>query len=223
VTADREDEALFSELHGLVKRELGADVVRLEALRGGVGHRRFFRLHLRGAAEPFCVARIDRGTPAPGVLPEPPLEPTRAFLAAHDLPVPRRLGGDSAAGIDLLVDVGSRSRAEVASTLSAREREPLYRAACDLVPRLQRLRDPTGRIPAFGRRLDTTLLAAKARRFLAAVLLQKIEMMPRERPVCPHALAVDSTVLEKRFWRFLCICRRCKARLDAGCDPYALR
>jgi aminoglycoside/choline kinase family phosphotransferase len=204
VTADREDEALFSELHGLVKRELGADVVRLEALRGGVGHRRFFRLHLRGAAEPFCVARIDRGTPAPGVLPEPPLEPTRAFLAAHELPVPRRLGGDSAAGIDLLEVVGSRSLAEVASTLSAREREPLYRAACDLVPRLQRLRDPTGRIPAFGRRLDTTLLAAKARRFLAASVPSGLgrPASPGERAVVEAAFDVIADAVAAAPQRF---------------------
>src|SRR5690606_4011782 len=92
--------ALEAELRALARRALGAEIAALEPLAGGLGHRRFYRLRLAGGALRSCVARVDRGEPAPGVPPEPPLEPTRAFLEAHGLPVPRRHGG--AAGIDLL-------------------------------------------------------------------------------------------------------------------------
>jgi aminoglycoside/choline kinase family phosphotransferase len=157
--------SLDEELRALAARALGAPVQAIEPLHGGLAHRRFFRLRLAGGAS--CVARVDRGEPAPGVLPEPPLEPTRAFLEAHGLPVPRRLGGDEAAGIDLLEDAGSRPLAAVAPAADAALRRALYEEACDLVPRLQRLSDPGG-VPGFGRRLDAALLALKARRFLGA-------------------------------------------------------
>lgn len=160
--------ALEAELRALARRALGAEVASLEPLTGGLGHRRFYRLRLAGSAPRSCVARVDRGEPAPGVPPEPPLEPTRAFLETHGLPVPRRLGGD--AGIDLLEDAGSRALAAVAPGASDAERRALYEEACDLVPRLQRLADPSGGVPAFGRRLDAALLALKARRFCAASL-----------------------------------------------------
>jgi len=156
------------ELRALARRELGTEVLAVEPLGGGLGHRRFYRLRLAGAGPASCIARVDRGEPAPGVPPEPPLEPTRAFLEAHGLPVPRRLGGG--AGIDLLEDAGSRALAALAPAVPPAERRALYREACDLVPRLQRLADPSGRVPAFGRRLDGALLALKARRFCAASL-----------------------------------------------------
>ena len=192
MTNPEADASLTEELRTLVRRALGAELTRLEPLRGGVGHRRFFRLHLRGGSTPLCVARIDRGTPAPGVLPEPTLEPTRAFLEAHALPVPRRLGGDAAAGIDLLEDVGSRSLADIAGALRPSERASLYRAACDLVPKLQRLTDPSGQLPAFGRRLDAALLATKAQRFLAASVPIGLARAPTpgEREVVHAAFAV---------------------------------
>ncbi len=204
MTSDGAEDALTSELRALVQRELGAELTRLEPLRGGVGHRRFFRLHLRGGSTRFCVARIDRGEPAPGVLPEPPLEPTRAFLAAHGLPVPRRLGGDAASGIDLLEDVGSRSLADVAGRLPPAERASLYRAACDLVPRLQRLTDPSGRLPAFGRRLDAALLATKAHRFLAASVPIGLGRAPNpgEREVVHAAFAVVAEAIAAAPLRF---------------------
>lgn len=160
--------ALEAELRALARRALGAEIAALEPLAGGLGHRRFYRLRLAGGALRSCVARVDRGEPAPGVPPEPPLEPTRAFLEAHGLPVPRRLGG--AAGIDLLEDAGSHALTTIAARVDGDARRALYREACDLVPRLQRLADPSGRVPAFGRRLDAALLALKARRFCAASL-----------------------------------------------------
>ncbi len=196
--------SLTEELRTLVRRELGAELARLESLRGGVGHRRFLRLHLRGGSTPRCVARIDRGNPAPGVLPEPPLEPTRAFLAAHALPVPKRLGGDAAAGIDLLEDVGVRSLADVAGELRPGERAALYRAACDLVPKLQRLTDPSGQLPAFGRQLDAMLLATKAQRFLAASVPIALGRPPTpgEREVVHAAFAVIGDAVAAAPQRF---------------------
>lgn len=204
MTAPAGEEALAAELRALVRSELGAELLRLEPLRGGVGHRRFFRLHLRGGSTPVCVARIDRGEPAPGVLPEPPLEPTRAFLAAHALPVPQRLGGNEAAGIDLLEDVGTRSLADVAAGLRPSDRASLYRAACDLVPKLQRLTDPSGRLPAFGRRLDATLLSAKANRFTAASLPIGLGRPPTpgEREVVQAAFAVITDAVTAAPLRF---------------------
>lgn len=196
--------ALAAELQALVRRALGRELRELEPLEGGLGHRRFLRLHLTGAGPPCCVARIDRGRPAPGVPAEPPLEPTRAFLEAHGLPVPHRLGGDPEAGIELLEDVGSRALADVAPTLSEPARHALYREACALVPRLQRLADPSGRVPAFGRRLDPALLALKEQRFAAASLPAGLGRPPTpgEREALRGAFAAVAEAVEAAPRRF---------------------
>lgn len=192
---------LEAELRALARRALGVEALALERLAGGLGHRRFYRLRLAGAPG-SCVARVDRGQPAPGVLPEPPLEPTRAFLEAHGLPVPKRLGGD-ATGIDLLEDVGSRPLAAFADAPAA-ARRALYEEACALLPRLQRLRDPSGRVPAFGRRLDPGLLALKASRFCAASLPARLgrRPTPAEQEAVADAFAVVREALEDAPLRF---------------------
>ena len=174
-----DDRALESELAALARATLGGELAGCQPIRGGLGHRRFFRLTLRGAAVASAVARIDRGEPAPGVLPEPPLEPIRAFLERAGLPVPRRLGGDPGAGIDLLEDLGSRSLAAICATLDADLRGALYREACDLVPRLQALREPAGGLAAFHRRLDAETLRVKGRRFAGASLPAGLAREPR--------------------------------------------
>jgi aminoglycoside/choline kinase family phosphotransferase len=196
------NEALADELRALARRALGADVRELEPLAGGVGHRGFFRLRLADGRS--CVARVDRGEPAPGVPPEPPLEPTRAFLEAHGLPVPRRLGGDEAGEIDLLEDLGARALAAVAPAADAAARRALYEDACDLVPRLQRLADPTGRVPAFARRLDGPLLALKARRFCAASLPARLGRTPTagEQQAVTDAFAAVREAVEAAPLRF---------------------
>jgi aminoglycoside/choline kinase family phosphotransferase len=159
------------ELRALVRASTGGDVADVEPLTGGgLAHRRFYRVTLRNGEPATLIARADRGEPAPGVLPEPALEPLRTFLEAHGLPVPRRLGGDAARGLDLLEDLGDVSLAQALESAGPAQRRALYEEACSLVPRLQRLADPGGRVPAFGRKLDATLFRVKAQRFAASGL-----------------------------------------------------
>lgn len=195
-------DALADELRALARGTLGADVIGIERLAGGVGHRGFFRLRLAGGRS--CVARVDRGAPAPGVPPEPPLEPTRAFLEAHGLPVPGRLGGDEAGEIDLLEDLGPLTLEAAAAGAGADDRRALYEEACDLVPRLQRLADPAGRVPAFARRLDGALLALKARRFCGASLPARLgrPATAAEQQVVADAFAAVREAVEDAPGRF---------------------
>ena len=155
-------------LRELARRALGARVGRVEWLPGALGQRRFARVHLEGGPAPTLVARIEAtedpaGRPA-GVAPEPALEPIRALLEREGIPVPARLAADEPAGIELLEDVGSVTLEDAAGAATADERRRLYEEACDLVPRLQRIRDPGG-VAAFSRRLDATLFAYKAELF----------------------------------------------------------
>lgn len=159
---------LEATLVALCRRELGAREVRVEPLPGELSARRFFRLHLHGGAVARVVARVEapedpRIRPA-GAAPEPPLEPLRRVLEEAGLPVPARLGGDAEAGIELLEDVGDRSLRVAAAEADPEERRRLYREACDLVPRIQRVA-PRPDLPAFRRRLDAELVAFKAELF----------------------------------------------------------
>jgi N-acetylmuramate 1-kinase len=147
---------LEGELRGVVERQLGVRVLRTEPISTGIGVRRFLRLHTAGSPATL-VARIEApedpaGRP-PGIPPEPALEPLRSLLEAHGLPVPGRLGGDAALGIDLLEDVGERSLEDLAARAGPSGRTALYREVLAWIPRLQTLPDPGG-LPAFGRRLD---------------------------------------------------------------------
>lgn len=161
--------SIDAEIRALVETQIGAVGSVAEIAGGGVGHRGFFRVTLAGNPPRTLVARIDRGEPAPGVLPEPPLEPLRSFLAARGIAVPRRLGGDAALRIDLLEDLGDVSLAEAVRNDPA-ARRPLYEEACDWIVRLQALDDPSGAVHAFGRTLDARLFALKVARFSAAGL-----------------------------------------------------
>ncbi len=149
----------------VVERELASTVVEIEPLAGGLGLRRFYRVMTTGHPS-SVIARVEAsedpaGRPA-GTAPEPALEPLRSFLEQRGLPVPSRLGGDSKCGIELLEDLGSRTLASAVVRASAGEREALYAAAIDLIPRLQNLKDPADEIPAFKRRLDDALFDYKA-------------------------------------------------------------
>lgn len=159
-----------TEIRELVEKQVGA-VVRVAALAGGgVGHRGFFRVTLAADAPRTLVARVDRGEPASGVLPEPPLEPLRSFLEAHGIPVPRRLGGDAERHIDLLEDLGDDVSLADAVRDDPAARRALYEEACEWVVRLQALDGPGSGVHAFARTLDARLFALKAARFSAAGL-----------------------------------------------------
>jgi aminoglycoside/choline kinase family phosphotransferase len=166
----------------VVERELALTVQGIESLAGGLGLRRFFRVTTTG--DPASViARVEApedpaGRPA-GAAAEPPLEPLRSFMELRGLPVPARLGGDPARGIDLLEDLGSRTLATAASSAAAGERMALYADAIDLVPRLQRLEDASGGLPAFHRRLDQTLFDYKADLFSRWSLPRALGREPR--------------------------------------------
>ena len=172
-------------------------------LRAGLGLRRFYRLHLGrplgGSTPPgpaSAVARVEapedpEGRPE-GVPPEPALEPLRSFLEEAGLPVPARLASDPERGIDLLEDLGDRTLEAAAKPAAPEERRALYAEAVALVPRLQRLADPSGRVPAFGRRLDAALLAYKGRLFARASLPEALGRAPT---------AVEAEVVRAGFAR----------------------
>jgi len=168
------------ELRLFVAAVLAAPVERVERIAGGgVGHRGFFRVTLAAGRPRTLVARVDRGEPAPGVLPEPPLEPLRSFLETQGIPVPRRLGGDAGRQIDLLEDLGEISLADAVAADPA-SRRGLYQEACDWVVRLQTLADPSGRVQAFGRTLDAAMIAVKATRFAHSGLPAVLGRAPSE-------------------------------------------
>jgi hypothetical protein len=110
-----------SEIRRLVESQLGVSVRSIAPLRAGLGLRRFFRVATSGTPATL-VARVeapedDAGRPM-GAAPEPPLEPLRGFLEAAGLPVPARLGGDDAAGITLLEDVGDTTLEDAVAAAS---------------------------------------------------------------------------------------------------------
>jgi aminoglycoside/choline kinase family phosphotransferase len=161
-------ERLEASLRSLVAGALGARIAHVEWLPGQLGLRRFARLSLAGGPVASLVARVEApedpaGRPA-GVAPEPPLEPIRALLEREGIPVPARVAADERSGIELLEDVGELSLAAAAASCPPAERRALYEEACDLVPRLQRVRDPGG-VAAFERRMDAALLSYKAELF----------------------------------------------------------
>jgi len=187
----QETDAVHERVQHAVERSLGARVLRIEVLAPGLGLRRFARVHLAGGPAATLIARVEApedpaGRPA-GSAVEPPLEPIRALLEREGLPVPRRFGADD--GVDLLEDLGDLSLARVAPTLPAAERSALYREACALVPRMQRIRDPGG-VAAFSRRLDATQLAYKGELFATHSLASRGRpATPAEREAVRRAFA----------------------------------
>jgi aminoglycoside/choline kinase family phosphotransferase len=164
----RSDPALVELVRNVVRRALRTEATRVELLEAGLSLRRFARVRLGDGSS--LIARIDTpedpaGRPR-GIPPEPPLEPVLALLARHGLPVPAYLGGDAAAGIDLLEDVGSLSLADRLEEADAGERRALYAEACDIVARLQRVADPGHGVAAFERRLDAAHFEYKADLFV---------------------------------------------------------
>jgi aminoglycoside/choline kinase family phosphotransferase len=174
VSPSRSSQSTDAIIEQLVDAAFGVAVARIEPIRGALGLRSFSRVWLETSERTSksipetLVARIDAPEdptrrPA-GVPPEPPLEPIRALLEAEDLPVPRRYAADTAHGVELLEDLGTRSLANVARTASEPEIESLYVEACALPPRLQRIAPRPG-VANFARHLDAALFRYKAERF----------------------------------------------------------
>jgi len=169
-----------------VRRALGREPRALEPLPAQLSTRAFFRVRLDGEPERL-IARVEApedpaGRPA-GVPPEPPLAPILSYLAAHGLPVPQRLGGDAAQGIDLLEDVGDVTLEAAVTEADAGARAALYAVACALVPRVQRLSPQPG-LAAFERRLDAALFAYKADLFVRHSLPLAVDGRPTPAQEC---------------------------------------
>lgn len=171
------DETESTAIGEWIERTTGHRPRALTPIAPGLGHRRFVRIDLGGDAPwPRLVLRIDPPAlrvPVRGIAPEPELEPIRALLEAHALPVPRSHGRDAARGWDLLEDVGEVSLEQAVAAVDADTRMRLYRAALALVPRIQAI-SATGpasrRVAAFERRLDASLIASKARKLIEWLL-----------------------------------------------------
>lgn len=172
-----------------IREALGREARRVEWLPGALGARSFARVELAEGDPRSLIARLeapeDPTRRPPGVAPEPPLEPIRALLERHGLPVPARLGGDDAGRIELLEDVGSTSLQAWAARAPAVQRRRAYAQACDLVAALQRVGDPGG-VQAFGRRLDAPLFRYKADLFCRWSLALRPETATRAEQ---HAVA----------------------------------
>lgn len=167
---DLDEAALSERVTDAVRSALGVRPERIEWIPAQLSLRRFARVTLATGTVRRLMARVEqpedpKGRP-PGIPPEPPLEPIRALLERHGLPVPARHGGDPELGIDLLEDLGTRSLADVVAGASAEQRRAWYREACSLVPAMQRIEDPGG-VAAFRRRLDPAHFDYKAELFVA--------------------------------------------------------
>ncbi len=152
----------------LTRQRLGVEVARVDAVAGGLGLRRFYRLSLTGPPHTL-IARVEAaedpaGRPA-GAAPEPPLEPIRALLERAGVPVPQRHAGDADRGVEWLEDLGDRSLFDAARAAHPEQREALLQRVVDLVPRIQGIRDDGSGVAAFARRLDASLFAYKAELF----------------------------------------------------------
>ena len=168
MSAGSEQTELEATIRRVVHAALGRDPERIQWLPGALGLRRFARVWTGLARPARLIARLERpedpaGRP-PGIPPEPALEPIRALLERAGLPVPARYGGDPELGVDLLEDAGELDLADAAAAATPDERSALYREACGLVPRLQRIADPGG-VAAFARRLDAPYFRYKAQLF----------------------------------------------------------
>jgi aminoglycoside/choline kinase family phosphotransferase len=184
------DDALRARMHDVLRASVGRDSVRLDAISPGLGARRFFRATFDAGQPGSLIVRVEPDEPpalAPGIAPEPAMEPIRQYLAQQGLPVPARLGGDDETGITLLEDLGDESLERIAKSANAAHRSALYDQACDLIPRLQSLHPPEPGLPAFERRLDPTLVASKAAKWIDWAL--------------PALLGRDATVSEGQIVR----------------------
>lgn len=155
----------------LAEARLGGRVRSMVPVPAGLGPRRFYRLELDQCRVSSAIARIDRPeeqTFRPeGAAPEPELEPVRQWMEDGGLPVPQSYAREG--GIDLLEDLGSQNLCEAVRDAEPATRFELYRAAAELVPRIQELPLDAG-LASCQRSLDASLIDYKARQVIEWVL-----------------------------------------------------
>jgi aminoglycoside/choline kinase family phosphotransferase len=179
-------------LASIVRAEYGRQPEAIEPVAAGLGSRRFYRVRFDKKGHPATlIARIEarekgHGKPTPidpteppAWLSEPPIEPLRSFLEAAGLPVPHSYAHLPEHGIDLLEDIGDRTLADAREST----RNDLYREACELVPRLQRLSARAEDIPAFGRVFDRALVETKSWKWLHWAIPGLLEREPEPREI----------------------------------------
>jgi aminoglycoside/choline kinase family phosphotransferase len=173
-------------LAAVVEAALGRRPVHIDSVPAGLGDRHFLRLSFQDGEPRSLIARLEADSPLwiategrasspsnpanrdsrtsmpPRWLPDPPLEPTRRTLEAEGLPVPASALSRPDLGLDLLEDLGTRTLL----SLRGEDRIAGYRAACALLPRLQRITAGADPIPAFSRLYDPALVASKAWKWL---------------------------------------------------------
>jgi aminoglycoside/choline kinase family phosphotransferase len=174
----------WGKLASIINTKCGRRPDEIEPIAAGLGSRRFYRVRF-GEGEPATlIARVEAEvekshiplpTDPPAWLPEPPLEPLRSFLETAGLPVPRSYAHLPDDGLDLLEDVGDRTLADADESA----RGPLYREACELVPRLQHLTARPGDVAAFGRIFDRALIETKAWKWLHWTIPGLLERAPQ--------------------------------------------
>ena len=159
---------------------LGGNIRAIVPVASGLGPRRFYRLQLDKSRVPSAIARLetpeDPALRPEGAEPEPALEPVRQWMEDGGLPVPR--GYAHEAGIDLLEDLGSRNLADAVREVDSATRTELYRAAAQLVPRIQKLPLDPG-LALCRRFLDAPLIDYKARQVIEWVLPWSLGRPPR--------------------------------------------
>lgn len=149
-------------------------------IAAGLGPRRFYRLELDQCRVSSAIARIDfseeRTLRPDGAAPEPELEPVRQWMEDGGLPVPRGYAREG--GIDLLEDLGSQNLADAVDDADPATRFELYRAAAQLVPRIQKLSLEAG-LASCRRSLDAPLIDYKAQQVIEWVLPWSLGRAPR--------------------------------------------
>ena len=160
-------------IEALIRKQFPEARAHFEPIPAGLGDRRFYRVSLDGTREgepERLIARVEAEARPPDPaqapftwLPEPRLEPIRAFLESAGIPVPRSYGRDFDQGIDLLEDVGQRTLLDTVGE----ERRSRYFEASELIDRLQALEPPTPTLPAFERHFDARLVRTKAAKLIA--------------------------------------------------------
>lgn len=189
-TGETRDERV--KLASIVRADYGRVPSSIEPVAAGLGSRHFYRVRFDEGRPATLIARIEAqetgpGKPTPiGSMKEPPawlsephIEPLRSFLEAAGLPVPRSYAHLPAQGIELLEDVGDHTLANATEAA----RGSLYREACELVPRLQRLSGRAEDIPAFGRIFDRALVETKSWKWLHWTIPGLLDREPEPREI----------------------------------------